>query len=455
MQTKLFNDEAEKSLLGCLLSSTVPEMYEDIFSQLTAEDFFCTEYQQIFFAVQTLWIKGKDIDLVTVNETIDRIKKKNDKTNYTQMLFECLNTIPTATNYASYISIILEYSQLRKIDKITKQTATNLTSLHNSAEVLQTLTAELDNLELEKTKRVEPLANATTNELELIEKKAKGEVDNFGLATGFAVLDSVLWGLLPSELVVVGARAGVGKTAWALNVLDYVGNTLKKPCLFFSLEMPKNQIANRLLSITSCVSNTELREPSKLNDTKRKLLAQAERRISEGKIYIDDATDNTVQTMLIKARQFKRQNGLELVVVDYLQFIRPQKRSGNRFLDVGEIARELKVMARQLHVPVIALCQLNRALDNEERTPTMADLRESGEIENNADIIIFLHNKSDRFESIKNIDLIIGKFRRGLMQAVRMQYKGETYKFFELDKKQQQASEQIELTELPNEDLPF
>ena len=455
MQTELFNYEAEKSLLGCLLSSNLPEMYEEIFSQLTAEDFFCTEYRQIFFAIQTLYQKGKNIDLVTVNETLDHIKKKTDKTNYTQMLLDCLNSIPTATNYTSYISIILEYSRLRKIDKITKQTATNLISLHNSAEVLQTLTAELDNLELEKTKRVEPLGDATVDELALIEKKAKGEVDNFGLATGFAVLDSVLWGLLPSELVIVGARAGVGKTAWALNVLDYVGNTLGKPCLFFSLEMPKNQIANRLLSITSGVSNTELRDPSKLNETKHKLLAQAEHRISEGKIYIDDTTDNTVQSMLIKARQFKRQNRLELVVVDYLQFIKPAKKSGNRYLDVGDIARELKVMARQLQVPVIALCQLNRALDNEERTPTMADLRESGEIENNADIIMFLHNKSDRFAKIKEMDLILGKFRRGECRAVRMQYKGDTYTFKELDKTEKAQNQQLELIPIEDEDLPF
>lgn len=456
MQTKLVNAEAEKSIIACPLISQTPEMLDEIFSSLSTEDFFCTEYKTIFFAMQMLYNKGKVIDLVTLNETLERVKNDRDKTNYTQVLFDCCNLLPTTINYQSYISIVQEYSRLRKIEKITKQATTSLADLHNSRDVIQSLATELDNLELDKTKKIVPMAEATQSELELINKKAQGEVDNFGLATGFPVLDSVLWGLYSGELVVVGARAGVGKTAFALNILDYVGNTLNKPCLFFSLEMPKNQIASRLLSITSGVSNTELREPQKLNSTKAKLLLQAEHRIEEGKIYIDDTTDNTVQAMIVKARQLKRTQGLELVVVDYLQFVRPNKKSGNRFLDVGDIARELKVMARQLQVPVIALCQLNRALDNEERTPTMADLRESGEIENNADIIMFLHSKSDKFEKVKDIDLILGKFRRGEMRAVRMQYKGDTYSFKELDKTEQPKSKQIELTPLPdNADLPF
>lgn len=459
MQTKLCNLDAEKSIIGCLLSNTTPiEHLEDIFARLAPDDFFNNQYRQVYFAAQTLWQKGKDIDFVTVLEALERIKSQDDATNYTQLLFECSNSVVGSINYDSYVSIMLEYSRLRKIEKITKQASSKLGGLHNSAEILQGLTAEFDNLELEKAKRIEPLADAAASELVSIDRKAKGELDSRGLSTGFAVLDSVLWGLLPSELIILGARSGVGKTAWALNVLNHVGNTLKKPCLFFSLEMPKNQIANRLLSIMSGVSNSELREPQRINEANRKLLTQAERRISEGKIYIDDTSDNTVQSMLMKARQFKRQNGLELVIVDYLQFVRPIKKSGNRYLDVGDIARDLKVMARQLQVPIIALCQLNRALDNEERTPNMSDLRESGEIENNADIIMFLHNKSDRFERVKDIDLILGKFRRGECRAVRMQYKGYTYRFSELDKteKPQTVQGEIALTPLADDtELPF
>ncbi len=454
MQTKLFNFEAEKALLGCLLSSPPPEIFESVFTQLTAEDIFCAEYREIFFVVQTLFAKGKTIDLVTINETLDRVKKAD--TNYTQIILECINEFTNFFNFESYVSIILEYSKLRKIERLTGEAVASIEKLKPSAEVLQTLAIGLDDIALERIQAIEPLTNATQSELVQLKQKTTSNENNSGVLTGFPVLDSVLFGLHPSELVVVGARAGVGKTAFALNILDYVGNTTQKPCLFFSLEMPKNQIANRLLSLISGVPNTELSEPKNLTETRTKLLEQAERRIAAGQIFIDDTTDNTVQSMLIKARQFKRKYGLELVVVDYLQFVKPSKKSGNRYLDVGEIARELKVMARQLQVPVVALCQLNRALDNEDRVPTMADLRESGEIENNADIIMFLHNRSERFDKIKNIDLILGKFRRGEMRAVRMQYKGNTYRFNELDKAKKEATTQLDdLIPVDDSNLPF
>lgn len=457
MQTKLFNNEAEQNLIACMVLHPNTDMLENIFSTIQPSDFFVNEYRTIYVAVQTLFNGGKAIDMVTVNETIERIKNKKDKTNYIGLLLEITNSLADALHWDSYLKIVYEYAQLRKIEAITKQTTENITNLRNSADVLQSLSKSLDQLELEHQKgRIEKIGEVTKTELELINKKINGEVDDFGLATGFPVLDKLLWGLQSGELVVVGARAGVGKTAWALNVLDYVANNLQKNCLFFSLEMPASQIAQRLLCIGSGISNTELREPKQLTDTKRKLLQQAEHRLSSGKLYIDDTTDNTVQAMTVKARQMKRTQGLELIVVDYLQFVRPAKKSGNRYLDVGDIARELKVMARQLQVPVIALCQLNRALDTDDRMPTMADLRESGEIENNADIIMFLHSKSDRFSAVKDIDLIIGKFRRGAMRAVRMQYTGEVYKFKELDKNESTQPRQIELTPLADdEELPF
>lgn len=457
MQIKLCNNEAEQSLLACMSLSPNVEMLEQIFEMLVPNDFYIAEYRTIFAAIQMLYNKGKTIDYITISETLERLKMEGDETNYVDMLLSLNSVVPNTLHWLSYAKIVLEHSKLRKIENILRQASEEVATLHNSNEVLQSLAQSLEQIDLEKVKpSVEQIGETVQTELELLGKKARGEVDDFGLATGFSYLDTVLWGLQPSELIILGARAGVGKTAFGLNVLNYVANTLNKNCLFFSLEMSKNQIAQRLLCICSKISNLELRDPKQLTETKKKLLEQAERKILAGNLYIDDTTDNTVQAMMHRARQLKRMQGLDLVVVDYLQFIRPLKKSGFRHLDVGEIARDLKVMARQLQVPVIALCQLNRALDNEDRMPTMADLRESGEIENNADIIMFLHSKSDRYDAVKNIDLVLGKFRRGAMQAVRMEYRGETYTFRELDKIETQKAKQMELTPLDSsEGLPF
>ncbi|MEG1500236.1 MAG: DnaB-like helicase C-terminal domain-containing protein, partial [Clostridia bacterium] len=192
-------------------------------------------------------------------------------------------------------------------------------------------------------------------------------------------------------------------------------------------------------------------------------IREIEKRMKDGSLYIDDTSDNTVANMTLKAKQMQRKDGLDLIVVDYLQFVKASQKTNDRFQDVGGVARDLKVMARQLNVPVIALCQLNRKLDNENRTPTLADLRESGEIENNADIIMFLHSIDSKFKAIRNIDLIIGKFRNGQMKAIKMQYEGSIFKFKELEKlpeehQQQQLdlkNETIELTPVEDDSLPF
>ena len=159
--------------------------------------------------------------------------------------------------------------------------------------------------------------------------------------------------------------------------------------------------------------------------------------------------------MFLKANRFKRKNGLNLVVVDYLQFINPNTKSGNRFQDVGEIARDLKKMARQLNVPVVALCQLNRSLDTSDREPTLADLRESGEIENNADIVMYLHKAGKMTDDVRKIDLIIGKFRNGALVKKRFEFQGKTFRFNEISKPQEEKKDNKILQPIENDDLPF
>lgn len=450
--SQLANLDAEQSLLGCLLiDSGDCEATEEICSTLTVTDFYFDTNKKIFQIIKRLFDKGAKIDIVTVMETAQR---QGDEQSIIDQLILLANTVPSAANYQYYLKIVKDYANLRKTENICYLGEELVKSGKNSDSVISVMQDELNKItEGSLVAECKSIADAAENTFERIKKRANGQYDEFGLETGFKCLDRCLWGLQKSDLVIVAARAGVGKTAFALNVISHAGLEAKKKIAFFSLEMPKNQIVERLFSINTEISNSDLKAGRVTN--KFKAVEQVKKNLQDSKIFIDDQSNNTVQSMLLKAKRLKRKEGLDLVVIDYLQFIKPQEKSGNRFQDVGEIARGLKSMARELNVPVIALCQLNRQLDNEDREPTLADLRESGEIENNADIVMFLNRKSGRAEEVKYIDLIIGKFRNGALRTIRMTYKGDCFKFAEKEKAPKTKVEQIALEPIEDDGLPF
>lgn len=464
MRTKqkgLYNEAAERSLLSCALypNREDAEMLEAIFESLKPED-FSLKHRFIFTAMQLLFSKGKTIDTVTVMEILEEMFPGEDGGKYLALLVDIGNAVPSAVQYKTYLDLVKEYSCKRRLADILANGIERINDAEPSSKVFRELQANVTEYEAEcalKGGAVEHIGQSISEEVERAEKIINGVKTEFGLATGFSVLDKTLWGLQKSDLVIVGARAGVGKTAFALNVLEHAANGGAK-CLFFSLEMPKKQIARRLISIMTEIPNRELNEARSLQ-TRFVRIREARDKLNQSGLYIDDTTNNTVPDMMLKAKRMQRQSGLDLVVVDYLQFVKPAAKSGNRFQDVGEIARDLKVMARQLNVPVIALCQLNRALDNADRQPTLADLRESGEIENNADIIMFLNPTEKGYkEGSRKIDLIIGKFRNGQRKAIKMLYDGDVFKFREIDKLTKERLKQIyidDMTEVDEGDLPF
>lgn len=451
--SQLNNNEAEQCVLGCLLiDSGVCQATEEIFSALTVNDFFFDDHKKIFQVMKSLFDKGVKIDLVSTMEVLER--NSDDSGKVLEALTRYSNIVPSAANYGYYVKIVKDYSNLRKTENICSLGHDLVKSGKTAEVVIAVMQDELAKVtEGSMIAECEPIANAAESTFERIKKRANGEYDEFGLETGFKCLDKCLWGLQKNDLIIVAARAGVGKTAFALNVISHAGLENKKKVAFFSLEMPKNQIAERLFSISTEISNSDLKAGRVTS--KFKTIEQVKKNLQDSKIFIDDQSNNTVQSMLLKAKRLKRKEGLDLVVIDYLQFIKPQEKSGNRFQDVGEIARGLKSMARELNVPVVALCQLNRQLDNEDREPTLADLRESGEIENNADIVMFLNRKSGRAEEIKDIDLIIGKFRNGALRTIRMTYQGSCFKFAEKEKAPKQKVEQMELEPIEDGGLPF
>jgi len=263
------------------------------------------------------------------------------------------------------------------------------------------------------------------------EKVMRGEVDTFGLRTGFCELDGALWGMQKTDLIILAARSGAGKTAKAINIINNVICSEKENCLFFSLEMSKKQIVKRLVCYKTKIPNNELKDIKNLTQTHLTKIRQAESEISKTKLFIDDTTNNTTEIMYKEAKAHKREHGLGLIVVDYLQFVKPRISSGKRNIDVGSIVRELKVMAKDLEVPVLVLSQLDRGLDKDDRRPVMSDLRESGDIEQNADVILFLHPTSKSFEPVINMELIIGKNRDGARKTIKTTFEGATFSFKE------------------------
>lgn len=450
------NLEAEQSILGILLVDNGEEATEEIFTQLQVNDFYSETNQTIFQIMKALFDKGAKIDFVTVLDVIERkfeIKESNEFVGY---LTSCTNIIPSSANFSYYIKIVKDYSSLRKIENACRLGQDLVKSGKTAESVSAFLQEKLTSItEGEIVNECEQVSDVAEKTYERIKKRANGEYDEFGLETGFKCLDRCLWGLQKSDLIIVAARAGVGKTAFALNVMKHAAVTNKKKVAFFSLEMPKRQIIERLFSLGTNISNYNLKSGNL--EKKNKLVEDFKDKLKESNLFIDDDANNTVQKMTLKAKRLQRKEGLDLVVVDYLQFIKPQEKSGNRFQDVGEIARGLKSMARELNVPVIVLCQLNRQLDNEDREPTLADLRESGEIENNADIVMFLNLKSGRAAEVKDIDLIIGKHRNGQLKSIRMSYRGECFNFTEKDKEPPRKYEQMkaELKPVSDDDLPF
>lgn len=458
MQTKFNNTNTEKELLSCIMidDKKNPIVTEDIMAKVNIDDFSDDNFKFVYANMQKLFKNGKEINYITLNELIERTE--NPQIDVKFLIELTNNVIAKNTDYQNLIDVLKEYSRLRKLKTASGDFKNEISNKKPSKQILkemQTRLADIEECELVSSD-VEQISSASKSELERIGNIIKGEYDDFGLPTGFKVLDKTLWGLQKSDLVIVGARAGVGKTAFAINILDHCANELKKNCIFFSLEMPRNQIVQRFYSLMGNFDNYDIKKAKPLQDQKSKLL-EIHEKLKSGGLYIDDTSNNTVASMTLKAKRFQRKNGLDLVVIDYLQFIKPSNKTGNRFQDVGDIARDLKVMARQLNVPVIALCQLNRALDTEKRPPTLADLRESGEIENNADIIIFLHSTDSKFNSTRKIDAIIGKFRSGQMRTIKMEYEGKYFKFKEMEKEEPPKVEQTKINMMTpiDDDLPF
>ena len=440
------NLEAEESVLGaCFLSKYA---LQKACESLSEESFYSERNAKIFASLSFLMDKKIPIDLTTVTSDLKN-KQILDEVGGVEYLTEVLNFVPTATNIDYYIKTVEDTAILRRLI----ETATNIASegYNSSANVNETLDeAEKKILNIVKNRKssefktIKEVLAKTESDLEKL-AEAKGEIT--GLATGWYDFDKLTAGLHENEFIIIAALPAMGKTAFALNMATHIAMNTSKSVALFNLEMGAEQLALRILSSLGQIEGYKLRTGNLLN-TDWKRLNEATAQLSNTNLFIDDTPGITIGEIRAKCRRLASSDkGLGIVIIDYLQLISGGKNYGaNRQQEVSDISRSLKTLAMELHVPVIALAQLSRGVEaREDKRPIMSDLRESGSIEQDADIVSFLYrddyyNKEARREDDASIsELIIGKHRNGPTATIELLFKKNTSTFLSLRKEDKGA----------------
>ena len=430
------NLEAEQSVLGAAFISKVA--LQKVCEDLTNESFFIDAHSKIFDTLTELYNEGVAVDITTVTNKL-KDKKLLKQIGDVDYLLEILNSVPTASNVEYYINIVNEKAVIRNLI----ETATGIISEAYVGD--SSINETLDDAEKKilgvvknrKTSEFKPIQEALSKAQSDLEKLSESGGDITGVASGFRDLDLVTTGFHENELIILAARPGMGKTAIVLNIVVNVANTTGKNVAVFNLEMGAEQLATRMISSTGQIDGYKLRT-GKLEHNDWKRVNEAISQLAETKIKIDDTPGISIGEIRAKCRRLAAaEDGLALIVIDYLQLVSGSaKYMGNRQQEVAEISRSLKTLALELGVPIIACAQLSRAVEGrEDKRPLMSDLRESGSIEQDADIVAFLYrddyyNKEARMDDNNSVvEFIIGKNRNGPTKTVELLFKKNTSTF--------------------------
>lgn len=432
------NLEAEASLLGAMLID--PDALIKVADHIAVPDFFDARHQHIYEAVQQLYEHRSPIDVLTLSEQL----KNNgylDMVGGPSYLTELTNFVPTAAHVEQYAEIVAQKALRRRLIQTSKELTTmSYDESKQLRELIEDAESRLFQVSQQHVKQtVVSLEDILAESFERLDDLHKDKNRIRGVTTGFRDMDNVLAGLQRSDLFVLAARPSMGKTAFSLNLAHNVATIAKQPVLFFSLEMSKEQLVDRLLSMESGVDAWALRT-GQLTDQDFEKIGLAMGTLSEAPMYIDDTPGITVSDLRTKARREAHQHQLGLIVVDYLQLMSGGSRfasSDNRVQEVSEISRGLKGIARELNVPLIALSQLSRSVESRpDKRPQLADLRESGSIEQDADVVAFIYREeyynpeTDR----KGItDILIKKHRNGPTGDVEIFFEKEKQRYRSLD----------------------
>lgn len=387
------NLEAEQSTLGSMMiDNAALEKGIDI---LKPEDFYREAHQTIFEVLMSLAERNEPVDIITVQEELRNINKL-ENIGGTDYLMALADSVPTAANIEYYAQIVEEKALLRRLIDASAQISG---WCHGQVDDVDTLVDKSERLIFQISQKrmgdyFTPLSILAHEAFERIETQYKEKLEVSGLSTGFKKLDEITSGLQSSDFIIVAARPSMGKTAFVLDIARHVAIQDNKPVAVFSLEMSKEQLAIRLICSQSKVDAQHLRSGNIQNDEWVKL-ADGVGKLYGAPIYIDDNTATTALQMRAKCRRLKAEHGLSLIVVDYLQLMSGNRKTENRVQEIAEIARSLKGLARELNVPLIALSQLSRSVEQRpDKRPMLSDLRESGSIEAEADVVAFIYRES-------------------------------------------------------------
>ena len=425
--------EAEQAVVGAMLMDkdailTASEI-------ISGEDFYQTAYGVIFEAVVEIYNEGKPVDLITLQE---RLKEKDVPAEISSLEFvrDLVTAVPTSANVKYYAEIVAEKAMLRRLIKLNEEISNMCYLGKESMEAVLEITEKkvFELVQKRNTGDFVPIKDVVLNTLEKIEMASKTSGSVTGIPTGFLDLDYKMSGLQPSDLILVAARPSMGKTAFVLNIAQHVAFKAKKAVAIFSLEMSKEQLVNRLFSLEAQVDSQSLRTGNLKDEDWEKLIESAGI-IGRSKLIIDDTPGISISELRSKCRKYKLEHGLDLIIIDYLQLMtgRVGGRSESRQQEISDISRSLKGLARELNVPVIALSQLSRAVEQRpDHRPMLSDLRESGAIEQDADVVMFIYRDDyyNKDTEMKNVaEIIIAKQRNGSIGTINLTWLPNYTKF--------------------------
>ena len=420
--------DAEQAVLGGLMLD--PNAFDRVADQLTDADFYRRDHQLIFRAIRELSEKSKPFDAVTLGEWFES-QGLGEQVAGGAYLVELAGTTPSAAHIKAYAEIVRDKAVLRQLIEVGTTIVNDgfQPEGRESSELLAKAEQEVFAIaEAGSRGRQDftPVNRALTEAFEVLQSRYNSGGGVTGMATGYTEFDEMTAGLQPTDLIILAARPAMGKTTLALNIAEYGAMKSKKAVAVFSMEMSASQLALRLISSMGRVNATRLRT-GQLEDEDWSRVTSAIKMLREVKIFIDDTPALSPDVLRSKARRLKREHGLGLIVIDYLQLMQVPGNSENRATEISEISRSLKALAKELNVPVIALSQLNRSLETRtDKRPVMADLRESGAIEQDADLIVFIY-RDDYYNKENSPDkglaeIIIGKQRNGPTGTVKLAF---------------------------------
>ena len=429
--------EAEQSVIGSMIMDR--EAITVASEIICGDDFYGRQYGVLFDTMVELNDEGKPVDLVTLQ---DRLREKDVPPEVSSLEFirDLITAVPTSANIKYYANIVAEKATLRRLIRLNEEIANTCYAGKENLEVILEDTEKrvFELVQRRNTGEFVPIRQVVMNAMDKIEKASKNKGNVTGIATGFIDLDYRTAGMQPSDLVLVAARPSMGKTAFVLNIAQYVAFRSNQTVAIFSLEMSKEQLVNRMFSLESRVDAQHLRTGN-LSDAEWEKLIESAGVIGKSNLIIDDTPGISISELRSKCRKFKLEHNLHMIIIDYLQLMSGSgKGSDSRQQEVSDISRSLKALARELSVPVIALSQLSRAVEQRpDHRPMLSDLRESGAIEQDADMVMFIYrddyyNKDTEKKGIAEI--IIAKQRNGPIGTVELVWLPEYTKFANLER---------------------